>query len=89
MISIYAQNPGDGISNSVKSNGTGLSVDLNSCNIDNVNNLDNQIIPVCEASRVNNKDISDSIKTRDANTQSNNQPSFGPVFLIRHHQAQN
>ena len=36
----FTQNPDD-ISNSVKSNGTGLSVDLNSCNIDTGNNLDN------------------------------------------------
>ena len=54
-----------------------LVFDLNSCNINNVNNLDDQIIPVCgEASKVNNEDISQSIKTRDANTQSDTQTSF-------------
>ena len=67
----------DDISNSVKSNGTGLLVDLNSSNIDTVHNLDNPIIPVCkEASNVNNEDVSHSIKTRDANTQSDTRSSF-------------
>ena len=65
----FAQNPDDYINNSFKSNKTGLSVDLSSSNIDIVNNLDNQIISMCEeASTVNNEDVSDSIKTRDVNT---------------------
>ena len=67
----------DNFSNSAKSNGIGLSVDLNSCNIDNLNNLDDQIIPVRgEVSQRNNEDISQSIKTRDANTQSDTQTLF-------------
>ena len=54
-----------------------MSVDLNSCNIDTVNNLDDQIIPIGgEASKVNNEDISQSIKSRDANTYYDTQPSF-------------
>ena len=68
---IFNSQVDDDFSNSTKSNGTGLPVDLNSCNIDNINNLDDQIIPVCEeATKVNNEDISQSIKTLDANTQS-------------------
>ena len=64
----FAQNPDDYINNSFKSDKTGLS-DLSSSNIDIVNNLDNQIIPMCEeASTVNNEDVFDSIKTRDVNT---------------------
>ena len=48
-----------------------MSVDLNSCNIDNVNNLDDQIIHACEeAIKVNNEDVSESIRTPDAITQS-------------------
>ena len=43
---------------SAKSNGTGLPVDLNNCNIHIVNNLDDQIVPVCkEANKVNNEDF--------------------------------
>ena len=73
----FAQNLDDDFSNSAKSNGTSLSVDLNSCNIDTLNNSDNQIIPVCkEASKVNNEAISESINTRDANTQPDAQLSF-------------
>ena len=54
-----------------------MAVDQNSFNIDTINNLDDQIIPVCgEASKVNNEDISQSIKTCDSNTQSDKQPSF-------------
>ena len=36
----FAQKPADDFSNSAKSNGAGLSFDLNSCNMDTVNNLD-------------------------------------------------
>ena len=65
----FDQNSDDDFSNSAKSNGTCLSVDLNSFNIDTWNNLDDQIIPVCEeASKVNSENISQSIKTRGANT---------------------
>ena len=54
-----------------------MFVDLNSCNIDIVNDLDDQIISVCQkASKVNNKYISDSIKTRDPNTQCDTMSSF-------------
>ena len=55
----FAQNPDDDLSSSAKSNGTGLPADLSNCNIDTVNNLDDQIIQVWEeASKINNKDIS-------------------------------
>ena len=54
-----------------------MSVDLNSCNIDTANNFNDQIIPVCgEASKVNNEDIFQSIKIRDANIQSDTQSLF-------------
>ena len=84
----FAQNSDDdNNSSSAKSNGTGLSVaNLNSCNIDAVNNSDDQIIPVCkETSKVNNKDededVSESIKTRDTNKQSDTQPLFNHVII--------
>ena len=74
---VFKSQVDDDFSDSAKSNGTSLSVDLNSCNIDTVNNLDDQIIPVCgEASKVNNEDISQRIKTCDANTQSDTQTLF-------------
>ena len=44
----FSQNPRDDFSNSFEYNGIGLSVDLNSCNMDTVNNLDNQIISAGE-----------------------------------------
>ena len=45
--------------------------------IDIVNNLDDENITMCEeVSEVNNADISQSIKIRDANTQSDTQTSF-------------
>ena len=54
-----------------------MSLDLDICHIDTVNNLDNQIILVCgEASKVNNEDVWVSIKTRDTSTQSDTRPSF-------------
>ena len=72
----FAQTPDDDISNSVKSNGTDLSVDLNSCNIDTVNNLDSNSSKKKIRSKEASKDVSDSIKTRDVNTQIYRQSTF-------------
>ena len=51
-----------------------------------LNNSDDQIIPECkETSKVNNKDededVSESIKTRDTNKQSDTQPLFNHVII--------
>ena len=72
----FGLNPDDDFSNNAKSNETGLSVDLNSCNIDTVNNLDDQITPVSKEASNLLYHISQSIKTCDANTQSDTQTSF-------------
>ena len=66
-----------------------MPVDLNSCNINTLNNLDDQIISVCEeASKVNGEDISESTKTHDANTQPDTQLSFNHDIIINNLNAE-